>query len=348
MVRNIAHPTASAVAAIAGLAAAAALLTGCIAPQPADWSIDVRYVDLDAGSCLGGSYDADGAPQTDVFDLGAEYFLAVDCARPHRAQVVGVVEIPASAQWDDFGTAQGPSLDEAGDWLDAACLAYGALVENHLEREGIPRSLDVSPSYGVLGDPVLGTCIAHASDFAEIPGGGIDIDAMLAGTDEGFDAELRGTAGDWLADPLDGPVSTFWATLDPFTCVADYRGPDEEFYDTIACALPHVAQFLGWVRMPDDWRSYRSDEEAAAIVTARCEQIRAAIASAPGSPVPDIVVDGSTVGAAVVIYGRNLAQCWAHLPDLAPLPGDLRDVAQPPAPAADPEPAPEPDSGSEG
>ena len=344
MVRSIAHPIASVVAATAAIAAAAVLLTGCVAPPPADWSIDVRYVDLDAGSCLAGSYDGENTLQTDTFDLNAEYFLAVDCARPHRAQVVGVVEIPASEQWDDFGTAEGPSLDEAGDWLAAACLAYGALVENHLERNGIPRSLVVSPSYGVLGDPVLGTCLAHASDFEEIPGGGIDVDAMLDSPEEGFDAELRGTAGDWLADPLDGPVSTFWATLDPFTCVAAYPGPDEEYYDTIACALPHVAQFLGWVRMPDDWRSYRSDEEAAALVTARCEQLRAAIAGAPGSPVPDIVVDSSTVSAAVVIYGRNLAQCWAHLPDLAELPGDLRDLAQPPPPAASEPPASEPET----
>jgi hypothetical protein len=332
MVRSIARPIASLVAALAALAAATALLTGCVAPRPANWWVDVRYVDLDAGSCLAGSYVDDDELQTDEINLNAEYFRAVDCARPHRAQVVGVVEIPASSQWDDFGTAQGPSLDEASDWLDAACLAYGALVENYLERAGIPRSLEVSPSYGVLGDPVLGTCIAHAADFAEIPAGGIDIDGMLAGVDEGFDAELRGTADDWLADPLEGPVSTFWATLDPFTCVAAYPGPDEEYYDTVACALPHVAQFLGWVRMPDDWRSYRSDEEEAAIVTERCEQIRVAIAEAPGSPVPDIVVDSSTVGASVVIYGRNLAQCWAHLPDLAELPGDLRNFAQPPAP----------------
>lgn len=328
--RTTAHPTRSILAVAAGLLATATLLAGCSPAPTAHWSIDVRYVDLKPGTCLAGSYSSDNALETDTFTVNANYFRAVDCSRPHRAEVVGVVEIPASSQWDDFGTTNGPSIDEAADWLDSACLAYSALVENYLESSRIARSFVVSSSYGILGDPVLGSCIAHTESFEMFTGRGIDVDAMVPDDQQSFDAELLGTAGDWLADPLDGPVSTQWTTLDPFTCVSAYVGPNEEYYDTVACSLPHVAEFVGWVRMPDDWRAYRSDEEASTLVTARCEQIRATIAGAANSPVPEIVVDASAVGVGAVIYGRNLAQCWAHLPDLTDLPVGLRDLAQPP------------------
>lgn len=319
---------------------AAAALVGCSSPTQPAWTIDVRYVDLEAGTCLGASYDDDNLPEKETFDVNAVFFQAVDCSRSHRGQVIGVVEIPASSQWDDFGTAAGPSLDEASDWLDAACLAYGALVENYLEIQGIARSFVVSANYGILGDPVLGSCIAHDADFEEFVGDEIDIEAMTALAAGGFDSELLGTAGDWLVDPLEEPVATYWNTLDPFTCVESFASADEEYYDVVACSLPHEAQFLGWVRMPEEWTGYRTDDEAQSVVDERCAAVENDLATADDSPVPDIVVEPSGVGATLVVSGRNLAQCWAHQPDLAVLDLDLRGVLQP---APEPEPEPEPE-----
>src|SRR5690606_25248607 len=102
---------------------------------------------------------------------------------------------PAATEWDDFGTQAGPSSDEAGDWLVAVCAAYGALVEHERDRAGLPEPLVVSASYGVLGDPVIGACLAHRSDLVEHDGV-LDLDRMRR-ADGGFAAELPAAARDW-------------------------------------------------------------------------------------------------------------------------------------------------------
>jgi hypothetical protein len=320
----VSHTTAGAGVALL----TAALLVGCGSGPSTPWAIDVRYSDLEPGTCLAASYGTDNVLQVDEFEANATFFQAVDCAGPHRAQVVGVVEIPASPQWDDFGTGDGPNNDEARDWVTDVCLAYGALVENYLESHQIARALEVSPNRGVFGDAILGTCLAHTADFEPFEGGGIDIDAMLGQATQGFDAELLGTSDDWLIDPLEGPVTTLWSSVDPFGCVDTYANADQKEYGVVACALPHQAQFLGWVRMPDEWSGYQGDLAAHLVVNARCEELRAAIAaSAVG--VADVVVDPSDVAEKYVVNGRNLAQCWAHRPDLSDLGPDLRAVFAP-------------------
>lgn len=321
-----------AAALLAPALASALLLAGCSGNTGAsDWSSDVYYSDLTAGSCLAESYSSDGVPQSEdaddataPFNPNAVYFQAVGCGQPHRAQVVGIVDIPAATEWDGFGTEDGPSIDEANDWLVAVCEAYGALVEAHRQDADIADPLIVSPSYGVLGDPVLGGCLAHRDDFEPFEGQ-FEVEALLE-LDGGFDAALPDAAADWLADPQEGPVATYWTTVDPFDCVEPFDNADQEYFDVVACSTAHEAQLVGLVPMPEDWTSYRSDEEAAAIVTARCGELQSSLQAAR----PDLVVTSSAVGADFVINGRYLSQCWAVSAGGSPTDGDLRPVLVPP------------------
>lgn len=310
---------------VVALLAAGPALVGCTAaPASGDWSADVYYTDLSPGVCLSDSYDENGALQGDAFNENAAYFRAVGCGQPHRAQVVGVVDIPAATEWEDYGTGDGPSSDEGLDWAQAVCDAYGALVDRHRESGGTSEPLTVSLAVGLLGDPVLGACIAHRDDRAEYTDA-IDIAELRALGDDGFGAELPSAAADWLADPLTTPVDTVWSTVDPFDCVDSYQDADRESYAVVACSVPHTAQMIGMVPMPDDWTGYRTDEEAAAVASARCGELQTALQAVR----PELVVDTSSVSADFVFQGRYLAQCWARAADLSPWEGDLRSVLGP-------------------
>ncbi len=321
---------------LAPLALAAAAIIALVGCTPAGvgttWETDVYYGHLAAGSCLENSYDGIVPHDEGEFSPNAGSFHVVDCSQPHRAQVIGEVGIPAALEWDDYGSGTGPSADEASDLLEETCLAYAGLVADWQAAHG-GVALTVSPNFAALGDDRVGTCIAHLDDLS-LYDDAIDVERMIEqARAAGFGAQLGGTGSDWFADPLEVPVATYWSSLDPYSCVATFPSPDEEYYDIVACTIPHEAQLLGWARMPGDWTGYRGDAEAQAVVDAVCAAAHGRIAGASGSPVPDLVAVTSTVGSDLVIDNVLLGQCWVHLPGLAPLDLDLRGVGAAAEPA---------------
>lgn len=309
------------VAALALLSAS--LLSACTPPPATDtsWSIEVWYQDLEPGSCLARSYDAD-VVETDPFDPNGYYFEVVDCSRTHRAQVVGVVDIPAAPEWSGYGTTSGPAVAESDEWLTGVCRAYGVLVDAYLADIGAAVEIDVSINYSVIGDPRLGACLAHAPGFTQMPVR-IDNDRMLEIADEvELGAELPEFAVGWYGQSEDSGM-VGWDELDQGACVAEYASPDEDEYLPVPCNEPHAAQFLRWAAMPIEWDGeYRSDEEAVAAVTEQCAALQAAIDGRPDLAA-GVVVEASTVGADYVVSDVLLAQCWARLADGSPLAVDL-------------------------
>jgi hypothetical protein len=311
-------------AVLAALALTAlATLTACVpAPGPStDWSVEIYYQDLEPGACLAASLDADALP-TDGFDPNAYYFEVVHCDRPHLAQVVGVVDIPAAPEWSEYGTTDGPAITESDEWVTGVCRAYELFVAAHLSDVDPDGGLDVSINYATIGDPRLGACIAHAPGFTPMEAV-IDITAMMATANGAvLGDEVPAFAEGWFdAIGADGPVS--WDELDEGACVAEFLSADEDTYPVVSCAEPHAAQFLRWVAMPADWEGvYAGDDAAAATVAEQCATWQAAIAERPDL-VTGVVVEPSAVGADFVIDEVLLAQCWARTVDGAPLTVDL-------------------------
>lgn len=306
------------------LAVPALLLSACT-PPPApstDWSIEVSYRDLEPGACLATSFDAD-VVATDPFDPNAYYFEVVDCSRTHRAQVIGVVDIPPAAEWSGYGTTSGPAVAESDEWLAGVCRAHELLADAYLADQGAGYDLEVSINYSVIGDARLGACLAHSPGFTPMPVV-LDLERMVAIADEvELGAPLPDFAAGWYEGSAEvtGPVE--WNALDEGACVADYPGPDEDTYLPASCVEPHPAQFLRWVTMPAEWEgAYRSDEEAAAVVDAQCAAWQAAIAGRPDL-VSGVVVERSAVSAEYVVAEVLLAQCWARTADGSPLAVDL-------------------------
>lgn len=309
---------------LAALALAALTsLTACVpAPDDAtDWSVEISYRNLEPGACLAASLDADALP-TEGFDPNAYFFEVVHCDRSHLAQVVGVVDIPAAAEWSDYGTTDGPAVAESDEWVTGVCHAFELLVTAHLAAVDADQELDVSINYATIGDPRLGACIAHEPGFTPMDAV-VDIAAMMAiANDVVLGDEIPAFAEGWFdATASDDPVS--WDELDESACVAEFASADEDTYPVISCTEPHAAQFLRWVSMPAEWDGvYAGDAEAAAVVDAQCATWQAAIGERPDL-VAGVVVESGTVSADYVIDDVLLAQCWARTADGSPLTVDL-------------------------
>jgi hypothetical protein len=317
------------IALLASAASALLLLAGCVAaptlvPGTAStWAADVNYADLTAGSCLASSYADDGTAST-TFEPNGTDFHAVDCAQTHVGEVVGVVQIPASTEWDGFGTTSGPSIDEADEWLRGVCDAYEVLIAAYYDSSGSDPKLEVSPNYGLVSQSRLGSCIAHSKDFSELAQGGLPLDAMqtFAGGVTEFAAALPSSVDDW-ADGTRQTITT-WNQLHEGACVSRFVSADEDEYPEISCRQRHVAQFLSWVPMPAEWNGvYASDEAAAAVSDAWCGDLQAQLPADADGP---LVVERSSVGEDYIVAGRYLAQCWAHHVDGTDLFADLRDL----------------------
>ena len=311
-------------AALAALALAVlATLSACV-PAPdrgTDWSLEIYYPDLEPGACLSASLDADALP-TDGFDPNAYYFEVVDCTRPHLAQVVGVVDIPAAPEWSEYGTTGGPAVAESDEWVTGVCRAYELFLTAYQAENGSSEDLDVSINYATIGDPRLGACLAHAPGFTKMDTV-LDLDALtaLAGGVQLGDEIPDFTQGWFGQAGGDGPID--WSELDEGACVSDFASPDEDTYPVVSCLDPHAAQFLRWVPMPAEWDgTYAGDAEAAAVVDAQCATWQSSIASRPDL-VSGVVVEHGIVSADFVVDDVLLAQCWARAADGSPLAVDL-------------------------
>jgi hypothetical protein len=314
--------------AAASLAAAIGLLiAGCsAAPTPsASWGTDVDYTQLSAGTCLAFSYDSTSETATDDFDPDAGSFHAVDCSSKHIGEVVAVVAIPASSEWEKYGSADGPKHDEAVAWLEGVCDSYEVMLAAY-SAASTPKAaqVEVSPNYGFLGDNQLGSCIAHHTDSSPLKGG-INLKKMaaFASNVSDFGTAVPDSETNWLgASPT--PVTTKWFDLKPSACVQVYSGADANEYDAIACDQPHQAQFMLWVPVPSDWDAYQGDTEAAAIVEARCSELQTSFGALDDGTA--VVVDSSPIGEDQIVDNQYLAQCWAHRADLGDLTIDLRSL----------------------
>lgn len=311
---------ATALAAVIGLS-----IAGCTAtPTPsATWGTDVNYAQLAAGTCLAFSYDSSGETATDTFDTDAANYHSVDCAAKHIGEVVGVVAVPASSEWENYGAADGPKHDEAVAWLEGVCSSYEVMLASY-SAAATPKAahLLVSPNYGSLGDNQLGSCIAHRDDDKSLTGS-IDLKKMIAAAAKiaDFGAELPDSESTYLgSNPT--PVSTHWYDLKPSSCVQTYAGPDQNDYDVIGCDQPHQGQFMIWVQEPNDWNGYQGDDQAAAVVSARCDELQNSFAKFDDGTA--VVVESSPIGEDQVVDNKYLAQCWAHAADDGQITIDLR------------------------
>jgi len=317
--------------AAAGGAAILALLAGCAVPpdNSREWSTDVRYGDLEAGTCLRASYD-DRNELAATFDPNADVFRVVACDAedaPPIAQVVGVVDIPASSEWEPYGTPSGPSTDEARRWVDGVCRAYGVMVDAW--RDGGDRQLTIRANYSIIGDPRLGACIAMTTDASPLDRP-VDIDAMrdVVARVTSFRADLPAGSEGWVGSVTDPDVPTpiAWDLLPVGACVTAYPGPDEPEYTVIGCPNTHVAQFVGWVPMPAAWGgAYPDDAEAQRVADEACGAIETTLSALPLRPAGRLVVDAATTSSTAIV-DAGISMCWAHREDGGGLVVDLMQV----------------------
>lgn len=142
-----------------------------------EWSSNVWWTALSAGSCIDGSFDSDLAGPHRPFNLEADYFGVVDCSTDHVAQILTVVDVPNSTSWDLYGTLDGPTQVAADAWVDDMCSSLGALVREYRSASGADLAFsEVRAIHGAMGQRFLGYCVLF--DSAGLPLGALDVDAV--------------------------------------------------------------------------------------------------------------------------------------------------------------------------
>lgn len=306
-----------------------ATLVGCAAPtgdNASGWKADVFRADLEPGSCIDGSYDAEENVQRSL-DFSATYFRVVDCSQTHAAQVLGRVGIPAAIEWASYGTAQGPSQAEADRWLEGVCNAYEVLVANSVDNAAKFGEPQVEPIYGLFVDSQLGYCVLYSSDEGGLTRV-VDVNAMVAAAADIRDlgAAVPDTATGWL-DGL-GSTSTSvgltdWFEVTPGSCVLDYAGPEEEGYAIVDCALDHAAQAVRWVELSPAWNGvFPGDDAANAYAANACAATQVELA-ANNDPSLDIVVEASDASEDYVFDDVFISICWARFADRGDITGSF-------------------------
>lgn len=141
------------------------------------WASDVSWAQLGVGSCIAESFDAESDDALAPFNLDAAYFSVVHCSTPHVAQVLSIVNMPITPQWDSYGTLDGPTQAEADAWVDDMCSALGALVREYRSTSGADLAFsEVRAIHGAMGQRFLGYCVLF--DSAGLPPKALDVDAI--------------------------------------------------------------------------------------------------------------------------------------------------------------------------
>ncbi len=314
--------------ALAAVAIAVPVLTGCAAPATSDatgWTADVFRADLEPGSCIGGSYDDAGRVQRSL-DFAATNFLVVDCQAEHAAQVLGRVAIPAADEWASYGTDAGPSQAEADEWLVGVCQAYGVLVANAVENSSKFGEPVVEPIYGSLVDSQLGFCALYSGGEGGLTRV-VDVDAMLsaAGGVSALDEAIPETAMGWL-DGLGSTASgglTDWFDVTVGSCVLEYAGPDEEGYQVVDCAADHAAQSVLWVPLAAEWGGVHPGDDVARTYAADACAAKQVELAANNDPSLDIVVEPSDAAEQFLFGDQYIAICWGRFADRGAITGSF-------------------------